>query len=40
MKNKKQKLLSAEKQDILLFWLLIPIMIAALHFFVKALFFP
>lgn len=39
MKQHK-KLLRAEKQDILLFWILQPVLIAALYFFVKAIFLP
>lgn len=40
MNNKHKRLLRGEKQDILLAWILVPVMIAALHYFVKALFFP
>lgn len=38
--NNKHKRLRGEKQDILLFWILVPVLIAALHYFVKAILFP
>jgi hypothetical protein len=37
---KKHKLLRGEKDDILLFWILQPVLVAALYFFVKAIFLP
>lgn len=41
MKHKQHKrLLRGEKQDILLAWILVPVLIAALHYFVKAILFP
>ena len=41
MKHKQhKKLLRGEKQDILLFWILVPVLIAALHYFMKAFFLP
>ena len=37
---KKNKKLRGEKDDILLFWILQPVLIAALYFFVKGIFLP
>lgn len=38
--NNKHKRLRGEKQDILLAWILTPVMIVALYYFVKAIFLP